>query len=407
MPDKDLGKLSIGREEKQGKKRSRPRFRIPLPILLIAGGILVIILAAWFYLSRGVPVRTATIARVYPAQVLTRLTASGYVVAQRRADVGTKVTGQLVALLVEEGTVVKEGQVLARLENEEATAQVQEAGSNLRLAEARLKEAGANLDNARRDFRRMENLVKSGAVSRSEYDAARTTYLAAQAGREAAQAAVEASRAALERARVSLSYTEITAPFDAVVLTKNADVGDIITSLGAAAQAKGSVVTIADLSSLQVEADVSESNIGMVSMGQPCDIILDALPRERFKGVVDSIVPTVERAQATVLVKVRFADMDPEILPEMSAKVGFLSRPLAPGEEKPRSMVSSSAVVLSEQETFVFVVRGERAEKVAVRIGERFGDMVAVLGGAQAGDTVVADPPQELSDGRRISIVEE
>ena len=99
--------------------------------------------------------------------------------------------------------------------------------------------------------------------------------------------------------------------------------------------------------------------------------------------------------------------MDPEILPEMSAKVGFLSRPLAPGEEKPRSMVSSSAVVLSEQETFVFVVRGERAEKVAVRIGERFGDMVAVLGGAQAGDTVVADPPQELSDGRRISIVEE
>jgi len=183
-------------------------------------------------------------------------------------------------------------------------------------------------------------------------------------------------------------------------------VGDIVTSLGAAAQAKASVVTIADLSSLQVEADVSESNIGMVSVGQPCDITLDALPSERFRGAVDSIVPTVDRAQATVLVKVRFEDLDPEILPEMSAKVGFLSRSLEPDERSPRNMVSSSAVVRSEYGESVFVVRGERAEQVRVQTGERFGDMVAVIQGVQAGDVVVADPPDDLSDGQRITIVE-
>ena len=405
MADKDLGKLAIEKQEKQRKRRSR-RFRVPPAALLVAAAAVVAVLLVWYALSQGVAVEVATVTRVYPAQVLTRLTASGYVVAQRRADVGTKVTGQLVSLLVEEGSVVEKGQVLARLENEEATAQVHEARSNLNLAEARLEEAGANLENARRDFRRMERLVESGAVSRSEYDTARTAYLAAQATRDAARAAVEAGGAVLQRAKVALSYTEITAPFDAVVLTKNADVGDIVTSLGAAAQAKASVVTIADLSSLQVEADVSESNIGMVSVGQPCDITLDALPSERFRGAVDSIVPTVDRAQATVLVKVRFEDLDPEILPEMSAKVGFLSRSLEPDERSPRNMVSSSAVVRSEYGESVFVVRGERAEQVRVQTGERFGDMVAVIRGVQAGDVVVADPPDDLSDGQRITIVE-
>ncbi len=406
MPDKDLGKLAIEKDEKKRKKKTR-RVRVPVPLLLIMAGILVVLAVAWFYLSRGVVVQTTTVSRLYPAQVLTRLTASGYVVAQRRADVGTKVTGQLVSLLVEEGDSVKEGQVLARLESEEAAAVVREARSNLTLAEARLREAGATLENAQRDFMRMENLAESGAVSRSEYDAARTTYLAARASHQAAQAAADAGRAALERARVSLSYTEITAPFDAVVLTKNADVGDIITSLGAAAQAKGSVVSIADLSSLKVEADVSESNIGMVSVGQPCDITLEALPQKRFRGVVDSIVPTVDRAQATVLVKVSFVNPGQGILPEMSARVGFLSQPLGPDGWRPRDMVSSRAIVRSEEGNFVFLVKGERAEKTPVQTGERFGDMVSVLRGVRTGDMVIEAPPEDLSDGERITLAEE
>ena len=139
---------------------------------------------------------------------------------------------------------------------------------------------------------------------------------------------MKASNAALEGANVAIEYTLIRAPFDAIVLTKNADIGDIVTPIGAAANAKAAVVTIADMNSLEVEADVSESNLSQIRVGQPCEIQLDALPQARFRGAVHMIVPTADRSKATVMVKVRFVDKDPRILPEMSAKVAFLSRPV-------------------------------------------------------------------------------
>jgi RND family efflux transporter MFP subunit len=166
------------------------------------------------------------------------------------------------------------------------------------------------------------------------------------------------------------------------------------------------VVTIADLSSLEVEADVSESNLGMVSVGAPCDITLDALPAERFRGIVDTIVPTVDRSKATVLVKVRFMDMNPRILPEMSAKVSFLTRSLKPDEQKARIMVSKSAIVRSEGEGFVFLVLDEKAVKAPVKTGEEFGGMVTVLHGLKPGDTVVTNPPKGLKNGAKVTILE-
>lgn len=405
MEDRDLEKLTIERKQKdnQPQQKQKPT----LPIILGAAGIIIVILIVWAFTSKGVTVSVATVSEVYPSQLLARLSASGYVVAQRKADVATKVTGQLVDLMVQEGSVVKQGQLLARLENEDAKAVVDQSRANLTLAGARVQEAQANLNNISRDFERMKNLVKSGAVSRSEYDTARTRYLSAQAALEAAQAAVKSSRAALSSSEVSLSYTEIRAPFDAVVLTKNADVGDIITPLGSAANAKAAVVTIADLSSLQVEADVAESNIGIVSVGQPCDITLDALPGIRFQGTVDTIVPTVDRTKATVLVKVTFAKPDTRILPEMSAKVGFLSRPLTSKEKKPRTMVNSSAIVSSgEQGPALFIVREDKAAKTNIRTGEKFGDMVEILQGAKPGDVVVLNPPENLRNGSKIAIAE-
>jgi RND family efflux transporter MFP subunit len=271
-------------------------------------------------------VQVARVGEVYPSQMLARLNASGYVVAQRKADVAAKITGQMVAIRVQEGRLVKQGQLIAQLENEDAKASLEQGRANLMLARARLDQARADLENVSLDFERKKSLVASGAVSRSEFDAAEARYLSAKAALDASRAEVESSAASLSNARIALSYSEIRAPFDAVVLTKNADVGDIITPFGAAANAKAAVVSIADLSSLQVEVDVSEANISSVSVGQPCDILLDALPEKRFRGVVDTIVPTVDRSKATVLVKVRFRERDTRILPEMSAKVGFLSR---------------------------------------------------------------------------------
>jgi RND family efflux transporter MFP subunit len=362
---------------------------------------------AWVLFSRGQEVSVATVSGLYPAQLLADLSASGYVVAQRKADVAAKITGQMVAIMVAEGSVVKEGQLIARLENADAKALVEQNRANLALAEARRDQAKAELANAALDFERKRNLVGSGAVSRSEFDAAEARYATAKASVEASSAAVESGGAALKSAQISLSYSEIRAPFDAVVLTKNADVGDIITPFGAAANAKAAVVSIADLSSLVEEVDVSEANIGTVQGGQPCDIQLDALPESRFRGVVDTIVPTVDRSKATVLVKVRFLTQDTRVLPEMSAKVGFLSRDLGSDELEPRTMVNAQALQGAGEGVFVFVVDGDRVRKRSVRPGERFGDMIEVKDGIKAGVTVVVGAPRGLKDGHRISILQQ
>ncbi len=404
MKDNDIGKIAIKRDEKQ-KQAGRKR-RPSMAAVLIGAGVMIVLVVLWAFFSRGTAVEVAAVSEVYPSQLLARLSASGYVVAQRKADVATKITGQIVSVSVQEGSVVKEDEVMAKLEDRDVKAAVDQNRSNLMLAQARVQEAKANLEDASLNYERMKKLVKSGAVSRAEYDAAQSRYLASKASLDAAQAAVEASRAALQGSAVSLSYTEIRAPFNAVVLTKNADVGDIVTPLGSAANAKASVVTIADLSSLQVEADVSESSLSMVSPGAPCDITLDALPGEHFRGVVDTIVPTVDRTKATVLVKVRFVDKDPRILPEMSARVGFLSRPLEKEEQKPRVMVSKSAVMSREDERYVFLVKGEEAVRTPVKTGEELGGMVTVLQGVGPGDTVVTNPPEGLKDGSKVTVLE-
>ena len=405
MQGDNLDKLAIEKTAKE--RKSRGRHRSLYLILFLVAVAAIVLAAAWAFFSRGQEVKVATVSALYPSQLLTNLNASGYVVAQRKADVAAKVTGQLVSIMVTEGSIVGEGQLIAQLENADARALVEQSRANMVLAEARLEQSRAELDNARLDFERKKSLVDSGAVSRSEFDAAEARHAAAKAGVEASRAEVESGKAALRSAQITLSYSEIRAPFDAVVLTKNADVGDIITPFGAAANAKAAVVSIADLSSLEVEVDVSEANIGSVQVGQPCDIQLDALPETRFQGVVDTIVPTVDRSKATVLVKVRFLKRDMRVLPEMSAKVGFLSRELKTGELTSRIMVSSQALLGSGNEGSVFVVTGEHVGRKQVRLGRRFGDMVEVTDGLRPGDTVVVNPPRGLRDGGKISVLQQ
>ncbi len=404
MQADNLERLTI---EKAAKEK-KPRGRRTSWLLISAAAVIVLVGAlAYHSLSKGREVQVARVGEVYPSQMLARLNASGYVVAQRKADVASKITGQMVAIRVQEGSIVKQGQLIAQLENEDAKASLEQGRANLMLARARQDQARADLENVSLDFARKKSLVASGAVSRSEFDAAEARYLSAKAALDASRAEVESSAASLSNARIALSYSEIRAPFDAVVLTKNADVGDIITPFGAAANAKAAVVSIADLSSLQVEVDVSEANISSVSVGQPCDILLDALPQKRFRGVVDTIVPTVDRSKATVLVKVRFKEQDARILPEMSAKVGFLSRELSREELRPRTMVPASAVQGSGKQAHVFLVAGDRVSRVEVALGASFGDMREVLGGLRPGDTVVVDPPGSLKDGSKIATAQQ
>lgn len=352
-------------------------------------------------------VRVGSVTMTYPSQGVTVLNSSGYVVAERKAALASKTTGRLVWLGVEEGSKVKRGEVVARLENEDLSAAREESLAALKASRENQGVARAELEDAKSDFLRKKELFENGFISRSAFDAALARHEKARSSFDAAKAQVNAAQAGVKGAEASLGYTYIKAPFEGVVLTKNADLGDIITPLGAAANAKAAVVTIADMDSLLVETDVSESNIGKVAIKMDCEIQLDALPAERFKGRVHMIVPTADRTKASVLVKVHFMEKDPRILPEMSAKVSFLSRPLNENEKAPRTTVPETSIVNENGQKAVFVLEGDKAVKRPVNTASRIGDMVEVVSGAKEGEAIVLNPPKGLSSGSRVKALEE
>jgi RND family efflux transporter MFP subunit len=203
---------------------------------------------------------------------------------------------------------------------------------------------------------------------------------------------------------VLLDYANIRAPFDAVVLTKNADIGDIVTPLAATADAKAAVVTIADMNSLLAEVDVSESNIAQVKVGQPCEIRLDAFADTRFPARVHMILPTADRSKASISVKVAFLERDPRVLPEMSAKVAFLVREPATDEKAPFRAAPAAAVTLRNGRQIVFLIEADHVREVAVEIGRRFGEMVELRDGPAAGSRIATAPLDPLKNGTRVSI---
>ena len=404
MAEEDLSGLKIDKtggafRPSRGRKR-----RIVLIVAIVA--VLIGILLATGLLSPRVEVEGFTVSMAYPSQAFTLLNASGYVVAQRKASVAPKTTGSLEWIGVEEGSRVKAGEILARLESRDVTAARDQAAANLVTARAQLSQARAEMDDATLAFNRQKELLAQGIVAKADFDSAEARYKKARGGVEGAEAAIRSAGAALRGAEAAIEYTRIRAPFDAVVLTKNADVGDIVTPIGAAATAKAAVVTVADMGSLQVEADVSESNLEKIRVGQPCEIQLDAFPDLRFSGALHMIVPTADRSKATVMVKVRFLERDDRILPEMSAKVAFLQREVKGEEKRPVTAMNPAAVVTRNGKSVVFLIKGERLAETPVTLGNRIGDMVEVKSGVKAGDKVALKPLEKLKDGTRIKAAE-
>ena len=401
----DLDRLRIERPA-GGFQPEGPR-RLVLVLVLVAlalAGLAALYL--WGPLSPAQEVAVTVVAKVYPAQAYTALNASGYVVAQRKAAVSSKSTGRLAYLGVEEGSRVKKGQVMASLENEDLVAARNQAEAQVREAEAGLVSAQAELTDARLQHQRYKTLVAQDLISRQDFDIADARLKKAEAGVASAQARIRTTRAALAEAQASLGYSYIRSPFNGVVTTKNADVGEVVAPFGAAANARAAVVTMADLDSLMVEADVAESNLDKVYRGQPCEISLDAIPDRRFPGEVHMIVPTADRAKATVLTKVKFLEMDDRILPEMSAKVAFLSRPLGEGEKRPRLAVAKAALVTRNGRTVAFVLKGSQVKETPVAVGPALGDLMEVAGGLEEGNRVVLNPPASLGDGGRVKVKE-
>jgi RND family efflux transporter MFP subunit len=399
MDRNDLSRLKI---ERPAGGMLRPRRRW---VRMAAAGValaLVVVLAIGRF-TGPLSVETATVASAYPSQAYTLLNATGYVVPERKAALSSKATGRLEWLGVLEGSRVKANEVVARLENRDVQAALEQAAAQVNVAKANLEQGQAELRDAEANFRRSTDLLAKKFISGAQHDSDTARLGKARAAISSQKAAVVSAEANRQAAEVALEQTVIRAPFDAIVLTKNADVGDNITPFSSAVGAKGAVVTVADMDTLEVEADVAESSIGKISVEQPCEIQLDALPDVRLAGVVSRIVPTVDRSKATVLVKVRFVEKDPRVLPDMSAKVAFLSRQVPAGEKQAVTAVQPGALVERDGRSIVFRIQDNRVSRVEVTRGRKVGDLVEVRG-VKPGERVVLNPGEKLADGAAVAV---
>ncbi len=387
----DLSSLKIDRSNKEdinsGKKN-----------ILITVGVIITLIVVYFIitslLGNSVEVKLTTAVLQKPGQTTASLNASGYVVAQRKAAIASKGTGRLIFLGVVEGDKVTKNQIIGKLENTDILPQLEEAKANLQLYKA-------DLNSAENTLNRERELFQKGLSSQQSFDLAEANY-------NRLLASIEIASARIKQYEVAIENTLIRAPFDGTVLTKNAEVGEIVAPFGGSTTSKTAVVTIADMKSLLVEADVSESNIEKINVGQDCEIILDAYPEKSYSAYVFKIVPTADRSKATVLVKVGFKNYDSRVLPEMSAKVSFFTEPVDTSvtNQKPILVIPSSAVRNTDGKNLVFTVSDNKAVKNEIATGQTLGSYVEVISGLKSGQKVINNLDEQIKDGVEVKLVE-
>lgn len=388
----DLSSLKIDRSTKSDKPSNKGKYIVTFIVALAIIAAIIILYPIVF--SKTIEVKLTSVMLQSTAQTSAVLTASGYVVAQRQASVSSKGTGVMVYLGVVEGDKVKKGQIIARLDDRDIQAQLDEAKSGLQLYQAQLNEV-------QNSYNREKELFSRGLSSQQNLDQAETTYNMLLAN-------IEIAKARIQEAEVSLENMIIRAPFDGTVLTKNAEVGEIVAPFGASTTSRAAVVTIADMNSLMIEADVSESNIDRIKTNQDCEIVLDAYPQKSYPGYVFKIVPTADRSKATVMVKVGFKEYDSRVLPEMSAKVSFLSQPIDAkmlSEEK-YLVVQTSTIRQENGSSVVYKVDNDTAVPVEIKTGRSIGNYTEVISGLEAGDSVIGKITDEIKAGTKVKIVQ-
>jgi RND family efflux transporter MFP subunit len=385
----DLSSLRIDRSENnKGKGSSK---------YIIFAVVAILIIAAGYYLLKSfsntaIEVKMTSVIKQTPGRSSAVLTASGYVVAQRKASVSSKGTGVLVYLGVVEGDKVKKGQIIARLDDRDIVAQLDEAKSSLQLYKAQMNEVENN-------YNREKELFNRGLSAQQSLDQAESVYKTLLANIDIAEARIRAAEVALEN-------MIIRAPFDGTVLTKNAEVGEIVAPFGASTTSRAAVVTIADMNSLMVETDVSESNIEKIKQDLDCEIVLDANPGKSYQGYVYKIVPTADRSKATVLVKVGFKSYDSRVLPEMSAKVSFLSEKSKEEQEQvPVLTAPLSAVEDLEGKKIVYVVVDDQAVQKEISTGRLFGSYVEITSGLEEGEKIIDNLNEKIKDGIQVKVL--
>jgi RND family efflux transporter MFP subunit len=392
------------------------------------GGLLVLVLlivvaaatGGWFYTQRAqaasVKLGTVTAATGSGGSAGAVLNASGYVTARRRATVSSKVTGKVLEVFVEEGKAVKKGQVLARLDDSQIRASLSVAKAQLATAQHAAAEDEARLREAERQYSRLSQLVQEKVVGRAEVDTAEATVESLKARIALARQQVEVAQSQVSALEVDLADMLVRAPFDGVAISKDAQPGEMISPISAGGGfTRTGICTIVDMTSLEIEVDVSESYINRVKPNQPVEAVLDAYPDWRIPAHVITTVPTADRQKATVRVRIGFDgstssasardELDPRILPDMGVKVSFLSEKQpesADAPARPRLLAPKSAIRTDGNQTIVFVVHDDRAERRAVKVGVTEGDQVEIVSGVNAGDRIVVDGVATLTDGARV-----
>jgi RND family efflux transporter MFP subunit len=405
----DLSKLRINRDLPPAPVRRASGRNIAIGLVALVVVAVVLVLGR----GRAVPVQTAVATPIAsggePGSAGASVTANGYVIARTRASVSAKLAGRIADLKVSEGSYLKRGEVIARLENDDYRAQAAQAEAALLTSRADLTEAQAARDVAAKEAARLRSMraQSPGLVAEQDYDAAESRATQASARAEAGQARIQAAEASRNFARANLENTVIRAPFTGTVLRKEAEIGEVVAPSVGGGLTRGAVVTMADLTTLEVEVDVNEAYIARVTKGQPAKITLDAYPDTSFRGAVRQVVPTADRQRATVQVKVSIVDRDPRILPEMGARVDFLAD-TARGAARPakagplRFRVPAAAVREVGGETVVWLVRDGRLESRAVQGGPVSGGFREIRSGLAGGEVMLVGGVEEPRAGMRV-----
>ena len=404
-PTPALDDLRIDRSDDRDGRRRWP-WVIALCLLLVVGG------ASWWWWTgpaRVAEVRTAT-AREATVSVAdtTILNATGYVTARRRATVSSKVTGKLVAVLVEEGMAIRQGQVLARLDDSSVRAQLALAEARLAAARRGFAEQEVRLREAELTLGRTRRLVDEGVVGAADLDGAEAEADSLVARIALAREQVVVAEREIDVFRTQLDDMVIRAPFDGVAISKDAEAGEMISPVSAGGGfTRTGVCTIVDMGSLEIEVDVNESYINRVRDDQRVVATLDAYPDWDIPAAVITTVPAADRQRATVLVRIAFDQLDPRMLPDMGVKVAFLEEQRPQVESSgTRVLVPTEAARNQDGQDIVYVVRGDQAERRAVRLGSEIGGLVEVIAGLTAGERLVVQGPADLADGDRVVVVE-
>jgi HlyD family secretion protein len=399
----DLTGLKID-ESSRNSRQGRHAFRL----VLFAALALLVVIAAVFALRGRTPVVEAVTARpAGDAGSATLLNASGYVTPRRRATIAAKITARVLDVLVDEGLKVAEGQVLARLDDSDARRRLQAVSTARDATAAAIANLEVNLANAERELKRQRELEQSGFAAVQARELAETAVDGLRAQIQAAREQVKAADAEIGVAQQDVDNCTVRAPFDGIVVSKDAQIGEMVSPISAGGGfTRTGIATIVDMASLEIEVDVNESYIARVKPDQKVEATLDAYPDWRIPSKVRTVIPTADRQKATVKVRISFDKLDPRILPDMGVKVAFLAEesPEAGKVAAPRALIPQAAVREGDGKKVVFVIRNNRLERRAVALGGNRGTDVEIMAGVSQGDTVLVKGPEGLREGQRVKV---